>query len=193
MTLLNLSLLATEFTQVTDELNLEDLLYASALGNQAAFSKLYENTSPQLMAVALSILRNRSLAEEALQEAFVHIWYATKDYRRELGKPITWLSTIVRNCSIDLYRKQSRHHESSGDTEALLKIPDLKTVSTRDKELQELIDCLEPLPEEQRNSILMTYYHGHSHGDISNLLSQPLGTIKSWIRRGISKLRECLE
>lgn len=171
----------------------EQWIYAAALGDQQAFAALYESTSARLMALAFSILNNRGLAEEALQEGFVQAWYRARDYRPERGRPGTWLAAIVRSRALDIYRREKSKPTHAGVTEELGEVPDPQAVAHPDSELQALMDCMEPLPEAQRNSILMTYYYGHSHGEIAQRLTQPLGTIKSWIRRGVQLIRECLE
>lgn len=178
---------------MSETVDLEKLVYASALGDQAAFSRLYQATSARMLAVAMKILRNRSSAEEVVQEAFVQVWYAARDYRPDLGKPTTWMTTIVRNRAIDVYRKERRSPAGQSLDESPHELPDLKQRPEQGPELKALIDCMEPLSEEQRQSVLMTYYFGYSHGEISELLAKPLGTVKSWIRQALARVRECLE
>lgn len=176
-----------------DSENLEELVYASALGDQAAFSRLYQATSARMLAVAMKILGNRGTAEEVLQEAFVQVWYAARDYRPDRGKPTTWIAAIVRNRAIDVIRKEGRALEAGALRETPHEIPDLSQRPESAPELRALIDCMEPLPADQRQCVLMTYYFGYSHSEIAALLSRPLGTVKAWIRLGLAKVRECLE
>jgi RNA polymerase sigma-70 factor (ECF subfamily) len=177
--------------------NCNELLLRCAQRDNIAFRKLYEVTSPRLYSVALRLLKKESLAEEILQEAFIKIWNSAGSYRVEKGKAITWMATITRNKALDKLRAlKTRPQETETQYEGLDFIskdvqPDRLT--GMDEELKQLINCLDELQPEQKECILMSYYYGHTHQELSDKLDRPLGTVKAWIRRGLAKLKLCLE
>lgn len=173
--------------------SLHQLLYACALGDQKAFADLYDRTAGRMMAVAFAILRDRATAEEAVQEGFVQIWYAARTYRPDLGHPNAWLATIVRNRALDMYRSEKRAPSAERNRSAMPELPDDRRHPSDSAELTALWDCMKPLEKAQRQSILLSYYYGYSHGEVAHRMRLPVGTVKSWIRRGVAKVRECLE
>lgn len=172
---------------------LENLICACALGDQRAFAELYQDTASRMLAVAYAVLQNRALAEEALQDSYTRIWYSAKDFRADLGQPLTWLTAIVRNRALDVRRQQSRSPSGWADGPTAEDLPDLEGRVDKSPELIDLLRCMKPMEPEQRKSLLMAYYYGYSHSQVAALLALPIGTIKTWIRRGAEKLRECLE
>ncbi len=183
-----------------DEAPLTRLLSACADGRQEALKELYDQASPKLLTSALYLLRDRGLAEEALQETFVHIWYKAADYAVEKGHPFAWMVTILRNRCLDILRREGRHQNKMKAVEA----DPLQTLDTRDVlheewgsldpfELRLLQECLQQLQQEQRKSLLMAYYYGFSHSEMVEKLQRPLGTVKSWIRRAMQSVRECMQ
>src|ERR1700749_2580416 len=173
---------------------LESLLDRCAAADSAALQRLYELASPMLFACLTRILRRRALAEEALQDVFVSIWQRAGQFRAARGRPMAWMMSIARYRAIDLLR-----HERS----APVLVPELpeRAESTEDKEeagawmpAAGLLErCLGLLNDQQRNCLELAYVGGNSHEDISRLTGNPLGTVKSWIRRGLQSLRKCLE
>jgi RNA polymerase sigma-70 factor (ECF subfamily) len=182
---------------------LRQLLSAVALGDRGAFRTLYDATSARLYGCALRVLRQEALAEEALQDAFVAIWHAASTYQAHLAAPTTWMTTIVRNKALDVRRRMQASVESDGasldaepigDPLAALQDaaagPQERLQMSRDA--QALARCLETLASRQRQAICMAYLHELSHGEVAAQLDAPLGTIKTWIRRGLERLRVCL-
>lgn len=171
------------------------LLARCALGDRAAFDELYRLSAPKLFGLALRIVKTRPLAEEVVQEAFVRVWYRAGDYRPERGAPGAWMGTILRHYALDVLRR--RRHELPADDTLLAAIaddaapPDLAWSQTREAQL--LRDCLQTLDSDQQQSLLLAYYEGMTHAELAGRLRQPLGTVKSWIRRGLERLRRCLE
>lgn len=171
-------------------------LIRSGQGDTAAFAELYRGTSAHLFALAIRILRRRDWAEDALQEAFGKIWRHASDYNRDKGSPISWMGTIVRNTSLDRLRRQKR--ESFSDPEEMLRrLPD-ESPDPLDRvlgglEARALQKCMEELSPEQKESISLAYWRGLSHSDLAKTLAKPLGTVKTWLRRGLEQLRECLD
>ena len=171
------------------------LMAACARRDRAAFARLYELTSAKLFGVALRIVRQEVLAEEVLQECYIRIWNRAQDYREGVAAPMTWMSSIVRNRCVDARR---RHNPEVIDVEGDLidavasDNPGPLEVLERDKDTAALARCLKELEGKQRQAILLAFYDGMSHSELANHLREPLGTVKTWVRRGLLKLRSCL-
>jgi RNA polymerase sigma-70 factor (ECF subfamily) len=173
---------------------LQALLNRCAAADSSALQRLYELASPVLFACLTRILRRRALAEEALQDVFVSIWQRAGQFHAARGRPMAWMVSIARYRAIDLLR-----HERA----APLLVPDLPERADSADSKDEtapwmpagglLERCLGLLTEQQRNCLELAFVGGNSHEDISRLTGSPLGTIKSWIRRGLQSLRQCLE
>ncbi|MCZ6887270.1 MAG: sigma-70 family RNA polymerase sigma factor [Gammaproteobacteria bacterium] len=178
---------------LADESTLLDLLAKTALRDRAAFKRLYDSTAPRLFAVARNVLHEPTLAEDALQDAFVQVWHRATDYHAERGTVMTWLTTIVRYRAIDVSRRQRRDTSSFGDSETAdpSTEPDLLAESL--EHATELRDCLQRLSASQQHSITLAFFEGLTHEEVAQRVGTPMGTIKSRIRRGLSRLRECLE
>lgn len=166
------------------------------MGDRDAFARLYRLTSPNLFGLALRILGRRSLAEEALQDAFVNIWRHAADFRPERAAPQTWLAAIVRNRALDLLRASPPEDPPAEDPEietwASADLGPLEKAMAGD-EAKALLECMKRLQAKQRQAIALAYYHGLAHGDLARHLAEPIGTVKTWIRRGIEQLKRCLE
>jgi RNA polymerase sigma-70 factor (ECF subfamily) len=175
---------------------LESLIEASAAGNRAAFSALYDAAAPQLFGLALRILKRRDWAEDVLQEALISAWRNAGEYRRELGSGKAWLTVILRNRALDRLRRETTARlEPSGDD-----LPEVEDPSPSALDLtisgeagRRLMTCLEQLEEVQKRAILMAYFDGLTHEELAARIASPLGTVKSWIRRGLQRLKGCLE
>jgi RNA polymerase sigma-70 factor (ECF subfamily) len=172
------------------------LLSAIALHDQRAFKQLYDQVSPKLFAIALRILRDRGRAEEVLQDAFVNVWNSAASYNPSLAAPMTWLITIVRNRSLDYMRRVDRAEvELDDDLTAVLEsdVPGPQQLALRSEDAAALSLCLARLDAGQRQAIAFSYFQGLSHSELAGNLQVPIGTVKTWIRRGLEKLRRCLE
>lgn len=173
---------------------LRQLLGACAQGDRRAFERLYHSVGARLHGVALRCVRRRELAEEVVQESFVRIWHHAGRYDASLSAPLTWMINITRHLSIDLLRKRQ---ETALDDEQLQALPDEgpsayeQLSAARDSAA--LNHCLETLEGMQRQSILTAYFHGLSNAELAINMAAPLGSVKSWIRRGMERLRRCLE
>lgn len=168
-----------------------------ALRDQAAFAELYRLAAPKLYAVALRILRRQDWAEEVLQESFVNIWNHFGDYSADKSAPMTWMTAVVRNRSLDWLRRPDFEHGREDYDELVASVaddaawtPERLVAHTQDARM--LRTCLEALSSSQRQSITLAYLHGLSHGELAAHLRQPLGTVKTWVRRGLERLRECM-
>lgn len=166
------------------------LLGAIAQGDKQAFSALYQDTSKQLYAVSLKMLHRKELAEEALQEAYVRIWHNASEYRLGKGSVLTWMISIVRYRALDILRynkirQEDELIESDGFTQS---------APEQFAEADQLLlgQCIQQLDTQQRQAIYLAYFNGCSHKEVVKHLNNPLGTIKSWIRRGLMSLQSCL-
>jgi RNA polymerase sigma-70 factor (ECF subfamily) len=174
----------------------EDLLLAVASGERDAFAALYRASAPQLFALALRILKRRDAAEEVLQEAFVNVWRHAVDYRPEKGSAIGWMATIVRNRALDRLRRarpETPLDEASERHGWADSAPDPLESATMSESARRLDACLERLEDGPRRAIRLAYYEGLTHEALATRLGAPLGTVKSWVRRGLMRLKTCLE
>jgi len=172
-----------------------ELMSAMAVGDRQAFEQLYRLTSPRLFAVALRMLRRHAWAEEVLHDSYITAWNRAASYNPALSSPMTWLTHIVRNRAIDWMRGSDNQldelDETMHDGDASDYDDPLQRLQ-QDSDAKILATCLAHLPAEQRQSLILAYYQGLSHGEVSSPLQQPLGTIKSWIRRALDHLKSCV-
>ena len=177
--------------------HIEKLLYRVAEGDKHAFSKLYRLTSAKLYGVSLRMMKDEGQAQEVLQDAYTSIWRNAGVFTRDRGSPITWMTSIVRYRALDLIRRNKREMDRGSDesVDALAdekpgSDPELSSLRLGDsKELQR---CLDELPDGQRECIMLSFVYGYTHEELSEKTSSPLGTVKSWVRRGLEKLKNCL-
>ena len=173
-----------------DQEQLLPLLVATAQGHKAAFASLYEHTSGQLYAITLKLLKRADLAEEALQDAYVQIWHKADSYHRGRGTVLTWMISIARYRALDSLRYHKVRPEHSFNDE--IAAPDLSTLGVHQPPHEKLYRCLNELESEQRQAICLAYFNGLSHTEVVKHVDSPLGTVKSWIRRGLQSLQRCL-
>ncbi len=177
-------------------LPLTELIAATARGDRPAFAALYAATSPQLFAVALRIMRRRDRAEEVLQDAFVSIWKRARDYDAAKGSALTWMASIVRHRAIDMLRRERATvglDDAPGAEAWADPGPDPFEATATNAEARRVRDCLDTLEGKQREAILLAYYEGLTQEELAGRLAAPLGTVKSWVRRGLLRLKDCLE
>ncbi|QYZ66949.1 MAG: RNA polymerase sigma factor [Gammaproteobacteria bacterium (ex Lamellibrachia satsuma)] len=175
---------------------LKALLAACTLKDRRAFAQLYEMTSAKLYGVILRILIRDEWAQDCLQEAYIKIWNSAGSYRPYLASPITWMATIARNQALDLLRRRRREVQMA-EPEKLLEASDSKTMPLerlqQSDEGRRLNDCLEQIKSQQRQVIALAYFKGLTHEELASQTGTPLGTVKTWIRRGLEQLKRCLE
>lgn len=183
---------------------LGQLLARAGLGDRAAFAELYRRTSGHLYAVLLRIQRDRGQAEELLQEVYVSVWKAAAGFDAAQSQPLTWLTRIARNRAIDsLRRAQTQPQLLSGTadddegTDAQDSVasaaPGPLDLLDRASDARELSRCMQALSAAQRQSVALAFFDGLSHAEVAAQLRQPLGTVKSWVRRALMTLKACLE
>lgn len=182
--------------QSLDAPPLAGLLSATAAGDREAFRRLYDATSSKLFGVVLRIVRRRDLAEDVLQEVFLRIWDHAGEQRSDRGTPMAWMVRIARNRALDC-RRADRGEVSLEELPACGNwtdpIADSAERVVSGAEASALEDCLDKLDNQQRSCILLAFRDGYTHQELAERLRTPLGSIKSWIRRGQIQLRECLQ
>lgn len=179
---------------------LETLLEACGRKDEEAFARLYRATAPKLFGVAVRILRREDWAEEVIQDCYVSIWNHAANYSAKLSAPMTWMTSIVRNRCLDWLRRPNLEvvlapigedaddpleqvpSDGPGPLDALARSNDAKA----------LAECLRRLDAKQRQAIMLAFFDGLSHSELAGHMRQPLGTVKTWVRRGLERLKGCL-
>jgi RNA polymerase sigma-70 factor, ECF subfamily len=174
--------------------HIADLLRRVAAGDRAAFAALYAATSAKLYGVILRILARRDVADDILQDVYVRIWERAVDYNAAKGSPITWMAAIARNRAIDEVRRKSL--PSIEDNAAALEVAsdDRGALAwlEQGEEVKRLFKCLEQLQPERREAVLLAYRDGASRAALGKHFDRPVPTVKTWIRRSLAQLRDCL-
>lgn len=185
-----------------DTARLEGLILATASGDARAFRDLYLAASPHLFALLLRMLKRRDWAEDALQDSLLKVWRKSESYSPDKGSPATWLFTIARHRALDMLRAQRPEDSIElGDDEdgAPMRMdmadetenPEARAVEREG--IGRMERCMQGLLEAERRCVMLAYYEGYTHPELAQALDAPLGTVKSWVRRGLGKLRVCLE
>jgi RNA polymerase sigma-70 factor (ECF subfamily) len=178
---------------MTEETDLDGLLAAVAMGDRGALKAVYARQSTRLFGIAMAILRDRTAAADVLQDAFLKLWERARQFDATRGNAEAWIAAIVRYAALDVARTRGRETPSDdpnlGDTAVDPDALDALLASESGKRLR---DCLGRLEPKNRQGIILAFVHGLSHPEVAARLDQPLGTVKSWIRRGLLSLRECL-
>ena len=186
-------------------LALSDLLARAGLGDRAAFAALYEQTSAHLLGVVLRINRDQAQAEDVLQEVYVNVWRAAQKFDAAQSQPLTWLTSIARNRAIDsLRRSQSQpklqsRSSTTPDEDADVydtvadDAPGPLDLLSRASDARALAACMAALSAPQRQSVALAFFDGLSHAEVAESMRQPLGTVKSWVRRALLALKSCLD
>jgi RNA polymerase sigma-70 factor (ECF subfamily) len=171
-----------------------ELLHAVARGDERALGSLYDHYSPILFGLLLRILKDRPEAEDVLQEVFLQVWQRAPSFDAERGRPFTWLVTLARSRAIDRLRSvRSRERAAQASAaEAVETVSDASDDAVRSEQGEQVRGALLAIPEEQRRALLLAYFEGLSQTEIAARLGQPLGTVKTRMRSGMSKLRELL-
>lgn len=168
------------------------LLLKISRGDELAFHELYMQTSPQLYGVALRLMKRRDLAEEVIQEVFLTLWHAADQYDLARGSVRTWLSTITRNRCIDRLRRQPAHSVEIQEQHLADDRTDPLHSALSQADLHVLAECFESLNPQQRHCLALAYYDGLTHQEVAHQLDVPLGSAKTWIRRGLDFLKKCM-
>jgi RNA polymerase sigma-70 factor (ECF subfamily) len=178
-------------TEQRDEI--EALIAQVALGDQKAFSRLYDATSGKLLAVCLRVLNERAAAEDAMQEVYVKVWNKADQYAVTGHSPMTWLITIARNTAIDRLRARKIDRDIAEYHERLAAPgPTPEQTAVAASEAKRILQCLDELDTDRRDAITGAYLDAKSYKDLSEQFGVPLNTMRTWLRRGLATLRECM-
>ena len=191
----------TDFPQATLQqasdarLKLVEALVRTGHEDRTAFRDLYALTSAKLFGICYRICGERQAAEDVLHDVYLTIWKQAGAYEPHRASPITWLATIARNRAIDWRRAQAvrRSTPIEGALPILDGAPLASETMVADEEAHRLHGCLDGLEDRQRGAIRTAFFDGVTYAELAERESVPLGTMKSWVRRGLAKLRECLE
>jgi RNA polymerase sigma-70 factor (ECF subfamily) len=170
------------------EAQLSAALARCAAGDRTALQMIYNSEAPKMIGVARRILFRQDLAEEAVHDAFVRIWGAAASFDPHRGSARGWLYAVVRNRALSIHRNEHRYDASD---DSALDI-DCEATVTRMPETSALRKCLERIDRPRRDVVVLAYAHGMSHGELAGRLKVPLGTVKSWVRRSLFALQECM-
>jgi len=181
-------------TELRSSDELAALIGAVAAGDRAAFRAVYERTSAKLYGICLRLLGSEAEAEDVLQEAYVTVWRNARRFDSAKASAITWLAVIARNKAIDRLR---RRRPVADGLEAAAEVPDEGPLATavieQKDDARRLAHCLDELDERARAMIRAAFLDGASYPELAEREGVPLGTMKSWIRRGLMRLKGCLE
>lgn len=191
--------MARDADPTAQSLELQAQLARVALGDQAAFARVYEMTSGHLFGVAFRILNRRDAAEDVLQDAFVTVWRRAGSYQAATAQAMTWLITIVRNKALDVLRSAAVRRETAmpvDDEGQELDIvddrPDPAGLLEQAADALGIQRCMDTLDASHRQCLALAYYHGMSHSEVAEHIHAPLGSVKAWVRRGLDRLKKCL-
>jgi len=170
------------------------LLAAVAKGDEVAFERLYQATRSKLYGVVLRILRRADLADEVMQDTYLKVWNSAGQFNPALASPITWMLAIARNRAIDLVRRKSETsiEEEPEAMEVAADTPDPLAKREMTEQLKRLLACMGRLDEERRRLVLLAYFSGWSRDQLAAEFDKPVNTIKTWLRRALFDIRECL-
>lgn len=171
---------------------LAQLLAACAEGDRAAFRRFYDLSARYVFGVILAIMRDHDLAKEVAQEAFVRMWKRSHQYRPESGNPLSWIGTIARNCAIDRLRSERTRGfvEFTDDVPEFSNLEDPASHTLDSLVIRRLLADLRP---DHRKALMLCYFQGYTYIELASVMDIPVGTAKSWVRRGLAALREAME
>jgi RNA polymerase sigma-70 factor (ECF subfamily) len=163
----------------------------------SAFEELYDRHSHLVFALILRILQQATTAEEVLQDVFLQLWGKAAQYDSSRGPFVPWLLTMARNRALDQLRlkseRQRRREDQSEDLPAIIMVPDFEGSLDEKRRATRVRELMSSLNPQQKRAIELAYFEGLTHSEIANALKEPLGTVKSWIRSGLLRLKEGLQ
>lgn len=178
---------------MTDRKDIEELIGKVALGDRSALALLYDATSGKLFGVCLQVLKNRPEAEDALQDVYLRIWAKADRYAVTGHSPMTWLITVARNLAIDRLRaRKDRHVGLDSVGELVEKRPGPEAASIAASEQRRISACFEELPQARADAVRAAYLDGATYQALAERFDVPLNTMRTWLRRSLMSLKECL-
>jgi RNA polymerase sigma-70 factor (ECF subfamily) len=178
---------------MTHRTDIEELIGKVALGDRAALAALYDATSGKLFSVCLRVLKNRSEAEDTLQEVYLRIWAKADRYAVTGHSPMTWLITVARNLSIDRLRARGSGHvelDSVGELAEPRPGPEAASIAASDQ--RRISACFKELPADRADAVRAAYLDGATYQALADRFDVPLNTMRTWLRRSLLSLKECL-
>ena len=170
-----------------------------ARADESALRELYDLTSSKLYGVAVRVVSNRQWAEDVLQEAFLNIWRIAPDYKATLSPPMAWMGLVVRSRGLDfLRRRTSERADSNQELDDVISdtvagdSPNPMDTTLASEQAWALHQCMGQLENKQREVVSLAYLRDMSHAELADELKLPLGTVKTWIRRSLEQLRNCM-
>ncbi len=179
---------------MTSSADLVRYLAGVGQGDRSAFELLYAATRAKLYGVVLRILKRHDLADEVIQETYLKIWGSAGSFDPAIASPITWMVTIARNRAIDLVRKRGEAsiEEEPQAMDIAAEIPNPLAARELSEDLKRLMDCVGRLETDRKEMVLLAYYNGLSREQLASKFKKPVNTIKTWLRRSLIEIRECL-
>lgn len=189
----------TFMNMTNTDADLMNLIDRMANSDEIALKALYDATSPKLFGLALRVVNKREWAEDVLQESYMYIWRSAADYRASLSPPMAWMGLIVRSRALDFLRRRAseRMHLTQELDDYLSDTiegdaPNPMNTALASEQAWALQQCMNQLDNKQREVVSLAYLRDLSHSDLAEQLKLPLGTVKTWIRRGLEQLRGCM-
>ena len=183
-----------------DDQQVRRLLLRTAAREAAAFEQLYRLTAPVLLAIAMRVVGRRELAEEVLHDTFVKIWRSAHLFDPLSPSPMAWMASVARHRAIDtISSSEAQRTVTDSNLMDLLadcigsEEPGGQADAESGQQARHVRECIDALAAPERQSLVLAYYHGLSHGELATHLQKPLGTVKGWVRRGLANLRTCVE
>ncbi|ATG41845.1 sigma-70 family RNA polymerase sigma factor [Phaeobacter piscinae] len=173
--------------------DIEDWIVRVGLGDRKAFNALYDATSAKLFGVCLRVLNNRAEAEEALQEAFIRVWQRADRFKANGYSPMTWLITLTRNLAIDRLRARKAPNDDISERADIADqgpTPEQSVMAASDR--RRIDHCLDELDDPKAGAVRGAYIMGETYEDLAARYAVPVNTMRTWLRRSLLKLRECL-
>jgi RNA polymerase sigma-70 factor (ECF subfamily) len=184
------------FVAGTMDSELTKLLGQVAEADKAAFARLYDLVSGRLFGIIARVLSRNELAEDALQETFMRIWQGARSYDETIASPMAWMATIARNQAIDLRRRSAEKLSAASselDESLADPLPSPELLAEQAGEMRQLTDCMQQLPDERQQMVLLAYRQGFSREELAQRFKRPVTTVKTLLRRSLIALRECLD
>lgn len=175
--------------------DLSELLRRIAAGDRGAFRRLYDLQASRLYAVALRVTRQGPFAADAVHDAFLQVWRNAGRFTTARGSPEAWLLSLVRYRALDIVRRRGRElaQDEFDPAEPVDEAPDPLQQLASSRDAAALHDCLRQLEADRRKLVLLAFVDGLSHSEVAERAGMPIGTVKSWIRRSLQSLRQCLD
>lgn len=178
---------------MTTRSDLEKMISMVSLGNKREFQNLYNATAAKLFGICMRVLNNKSDAEEALQETYFKVWRSADKFVSGQASPISWLATIARNTAIDQYRKKKPDAAEIDEAEIIADDgPSPEAATMHSDDMSRLSECMQELNSKHASAVKDIYLSGWTYDEAAQKLGAPTNTVKTWVRRALFTIRECM-